>query len=217
MSLRGKTWPWVISVVLHAVVLTLIGLWAFDYYENRAAPGGAAAAGAATANTPEPTAMDANAAWQHQRRRIADMSGREKVDELKSRLGDLDAIPFASVRGAAEFVEGIQGVKQDRWYRPNPKAKGKFEPASATLYDIARREKNGRTVYLYTLVDAEGRTTTAEIPDSRIRRNDLWAFEVFEMSRRNPKLRHLVDTALRIGETMLREDSREQGAGSGKK
>jgi hypothetical protein len=214
MLFRSKTWPWVISILLHAAALAMIGLWAYDYYEggkvSRRSGGGATA-------SLEPTTRKALEAMNYQEQRVSTMPAEEKLEELKKHLDDLDAMYFRNVRGAADFVETVKGVKHDRWYRPNPAAKGKFESKTATLFDITRREKDGETVYVYTLVDADGRTTTAEISARQMKPDDLRAVKVFEMARRNPKLRYLLETALRMGENMVREGSGQQEAGSGKK
>lgn len=210
MRIRGKSRPWVISIALHVTVLAAIGVWAYDKYENKddsrrissRNPG-------AESQTKESTKATAQKSMAYQQRRVLEMSGDEKRKELQKRLEDLDEIYFRDVKGAAGLVESLKGVKQDRRYEPNPAAKGKFESKSATLYDITRKVENGKTVYVHTLVDAEGRTARAEIPAEQMSADDLRAFEVFEIARRNPKLRFLVDAALRIGENMVREGSGE--------
>jgi hypothetical protein len=208
MIFRSRTWPWVISIALHVAALTLLGVWAFDYYENKdAARHGGSGGGASVSH--EPTPEEAVDALRYQRRRVSTLPADEKLGELKKRLDELDAIRFRNVRGAAGLVENVAGVKQDRWYRPNPDAKGTFDSKSATLFDVTRRVRDDKTVYVYTLVDAAGRTREAAVPADQMTPDDLRAYEVFEIARRNPKLRYLVESALRIGENMTREGSRE--------
>ncbi|MBN1555880.1 MAG: hypothetical protein JXA11_14145 [Phycisphaerae bacterium] len=211
MIFHKKTWPWVVSILLHVALLAGIGLWALDRYEKEgdAAKGG----GGSGSAVQEPTAADVKRDMEYHNQRVAKLSGEEKLRELQERLDDLDAVSFRNVKGAAGFVESVAGVKRDRWYRPNPSATGTFQSDSATLYDITQRVKDGKTIYEYTLVDAEGRTVKADIPARQMTPDQLRAFTVFEISRRNPKLRYLIDTALKIGENMVREDDGRKGAG----
>jgi hypothetical protein len=205
---RSKSWPWVISIALHVVVLAAIGVWAYRYYEGGKESQKRGGAGEAAEARHSTEAMaDRNIDLQD--KLAASKPADEKLEELKERLDALDEIYIRDVRAAADFVEARKGVKQDRWYKPNPEVKGKFESSSATLYDVTRRVKNGKTVYVHTLVDAEGRSAKAEIPEEQMSVDQMRAFQVFEIARRNPKLRYLVDTALRIGENMVREGSRE--------
>jgi hypothetical protein len=206
--MRGRSWPWVISIFLHLAVLAAIGLWAFDYYEHREASRRGVGGGAPAKE--ESTEEKAQKEFASQEKRIAGLTGDEKLEELKNRLDELDAVRFKNVRGATEFADTIKGVKHDRFYRPNPEAKGKFDSKSATLFDIKKRVKDGKAVYVHTLVDAEGRTVEADIPAGQMSAEEMRAFTVFEMSRHNPKLRFLVESALRIGENMIRTDSGEK-------
>jgi hypothetical protein len=119
-------------------------------------------------------------------------------------------VRFSSVRKIVPIIERLRGVDRGRKYEPDPTAGGKFDPNTATLYDIRRTTRGGRTVYVQTLVDAQGRTLTAETPAGQMSEADLRAYRVFLMAQRNPKLRFLLDSAIRIGETMIQKQAKEK-------
>ena len=102
----------------------------------------------------------------------------------------------------AQAVESALGVSQpDRAMEPRDDAEGPFDPESASLYDILKREENGQTTYERVFVDASGRTLRERVEAEHMTPADLRAVTVFQMARDNPNLRFLVDAVRGFAES----------------
>jgi len=121
-------------------------------------------------------------------------------------LRKLDKISARSVNGAAAFIESKLGLNGNRKYAPDPKATGRFDVNSAVVYDIRKKQApDGGAAYVYVFVDKDGRTVESEVPEKSLSANDRLAAGILGWARKDPKLRRLVDTVIKISEKQTRD------------
>jgi hypothetical protein len=143
-----------------------------------------------------------------QDRRVGERSPQAKEAELERRVKDLQAVRPESLQGIQNLIESATGADQDeRAYAPVPGAEGAFDPHSALLYDMVKKEDGpeGSVVYVWIMVDKAGRTLEQEVPQSQMSPQDMTAFRIFEMSRGQPMMRRLLDTVRKIGAQRLEQ------------
>ena len=144
---------------------------------------------------------------------VEDMSLEEKLNELRERLGELDAIPLGEVEAIAAAVERLRRVDRERAYDPREGADGSFHHESGSLYDIVRLvRESGETVYVFILVDRDGRKLLYVVKEEDMTEADWTAFQVFQMGRDSPALRRLIDTARKINASRAEGDAEAGGA-----
>ena len=201
-----------ISLAIHLVVLCALFFWYLGQTPDEGPSGGptqdrerpAAAAAGADDKTPDPEKL-----LERENRRVAKMSDAEKMrrlDDLSD--GKLRGVRKSSLKEITARLERAKGVDRSRWYTPNPDATGRYDADTTVLYDIARRTRDGKEIYVYTFVDAAGRTLKTERPAARMTPSDLRSFRVFEMARKSPGMRRLVNSTIRIVETMIEQPQR---------
>ena len=203
-----------ISLVIHLVVLCALFFWYLGRTPD-AEPGQgptqdrqrpAPTAAGADDETPDPEKL-----FERENRRVAKMSDAEKMrrlDDLSD--GKLRGVRKSSLKEITSRLERAKGVDRSRWYTPNPDATGRYDANTTVLYDIARRTRDGKEIYVYTFVDAAGRTLKTDRPAARMTASDLRSFRVFEMARKSPGMRRLLESAIRIGETMIQQPQQPQ-------
>lgn len=216
MSAKTKPWlvGWAVSVLAHVLIFLAVGVYLVMPADTQkpsgnggGATGGGGSSPSARADSPL-TAQDVRSALQSHRRRLADLSAEQKLQRLRRKADALEKIPTERVDLAAAFIEKAMGADTRRAYAPDPKAKGRFDPDTATLYDIERATRNGREVLKYTWVDAAGRSVTSERAAEQVTGNDRAAATAMDMARSMPQLRRLVDAAIRIGTTQVQRQRR---------
>ncbi|OQB86892.1 MAG: hypothetical protein BWX88_00757 [Planctomycetes bacterium ADurb.Bin126] len=110
------------------------------------------------------------------------LNRQQKSDALRNKAGLLKQFPAAHVDQAAGVVEYFYGVDESR-------------------HDIRRSfDSRGDTVYIFTFVDKDGRTLTGEVPKSQMTSDDLMAYRIHELARKNEGLRRLIQAATKIHE-----------------
>jgi len=112
-----------------------------------------------------------------------------------------------SVDAVARTLEQATGVDNPgRAFAPVEGVEGEFRHDTAVLYDIQQvQDADGRTVYRWTLVDADGRSLTNDVTPEHMTVHDMIAFRAFQMSRDNPALRRLMDSVRKIGQKQIDE------------
>ncbi len=96
---------------------------------------------------------------------------------------------------------GIPSNSPARALAPVPGASGRFDPDTASLYDMFRRVgPDGQVVYHIVYVDAAGRTLATDRPANELTQDERVAAQVFEMGHQNPNLRILIDSVRRYAE-----------------
>jgi hypothetical protein len=192
-----------VAIVVHVVLLIAISFWVLKI--NRTDDVACSAAAGGTGKNPQTqpiSVKETRQAIDAKMKDVADKSPGEQEEELNERLKDLAVMPKKNADEAATFVENVKGVDRSRAYEPRPGVKGRFDADSTVLYDIVKRtKKNGETVYVHIMVDRDGRSLEAEIPEKQMTSADLRSFRMFEMARRNPKLRRMIRAAIRISDT----------------
>ena len=215
MARKPKAWLWglVGSVLLHLLIVasvTFYFFWSPSVVFTDGAPAAGASGGGQSGADPRGRAdagsgrsePDVQALMDQQQKELAAMSHEERMAELRK----LDRIPERSVKDAAAFIEGKLGLNGNRKYAPDPKATGRFDVNSAVVYDIRKKQApDGRATYVYVFVDRDGRTVESEVPDKSLSANDRLAAGIMGWARKDPKLRRLVDTVIKIGEKRTRE------------
>lgn len=217
---KVRSWRWAIalSIFVHFALAVTAVIFVLEPDASAPAPGPADPAegfvsgrreqpGRPAATRPdEPTIEDAADLLAAEQERVAALSDAEKLDELDERADALERMSPAKVDSLAGIVERAAGADRSRAYRPDPDATGPFDHDSAVTYDIRTLERDGETVYEYTFVDKEGRTLVGELPASAVPDSERTSARVFEMARRRPTLRRLIDAALAIGSARVRRE-----------
>ncbi len=127
------------------------------------------------------------------------LNRQQKSDALRNKAGLLKQFPAAHVDQAAGVVEYFYGVDESRQWAPKAGATGRFDADSSIIHDIRRSfDSRGDTVYIFTFVDKDGRTLTGEVPESQMTSDDLMAYRIHEMARKNEGLRRLIQAATKI-------------------
>lgn len=210
MWIKRKSWLWSIltSVALHVVLFGALIWFVIDRTTSTSAPdrpptGAAEVSGsdAAPADNKD-RVLDALA---RQDEKTSRMSPDERAAELKKKAARLKEISATSIARIATLAENIKGVDRSRAYVPQEGATGRFDAGSAVPYDFTREEKEGKTVYVRTMVDKDGRVLKCRIPAARMTAEDLREFRIYDMSRDNPSLRRLIRAAIRIGDQELKK------------
>lgn len=203
-SSKGWAAGLVISLAAHAMVVA--GLWL--YFALSPSPGQATSdagqavrGGAAAADGPERTPdslPDVRAMMAEQRRRADSMSPQEKMAELDRKRRELEKIPPESVNAITSLIERTLRVDGNRQYAPKEGAGGRFDADSAVLYDIRKKVRDGRTVYVHVLVDKDGHKIEAEVPESEMTADGRRAAAIMRWAGQSPRLRRLVDTVIKL-------------------
>ncbi|MFP4027493.1 MAG: hypothetical protein ACLFWL_06865 [Candidatus Brocadiia bacterium] len=133
------------------------------------------------------------------KRELGELSNEEKMRRLRRKMKQLERVRPRSIEAIAGAVEAWKGIDSDRAYAPKKEAEGKFDPDSASLYDIRRlQKKNGEVVYVFILVDRAGQTLTNVVKEENMAPRDLRAYQIFKMGSDNPALRRLIETTRKI-------------------
>jgi len=210
--MRPKAWTLglVASIGLHGALIVAALLYvARSEPLARPATSGAAHSGTGRrADDRRPPPADFERFWRQAEARAAMLSPEQRISQLEKKLPELHNVRPGSAEAVASLVEKAHRVDRDRAYAPRPGATGRFDADTAVLYDITRSVKDGRAVYEYTFVDSAGRTISTEIPEDKMSPEDLRSFRVFEMTRRSPALRRLVDAAIRIADKKLQDEKK---------
>jgi hypothetical protein len=204
---RRKRWlrPLAISVALHLTFVTAAAVYLFFtslYLRPEPAPqepNQGAFAGA-------PPKDDLDAARERAdelMRRAEGLSDAERKAELDEHLEALDKMSLEVVDAAASLAERLMGASPRR-VAPSRIATGRFDPDSATIYDVRRRIVRGREVYEITYVDKAGRTLRGQLPPSACPGNMALLAGLMGRARRDAKFRRLMDAALRVLEPRVR-------------
>ena len=214
VNIKPWTWSLLASVVVHAAVFA--GAMFFVSHADSPGParlGARPTPQAASPSSPQdrpaqaaPTSDQIRAILARHKSNAAAMTPQQRMSAFEQKLPELGAVRPESARAITSVIERLEGVDRERAFRPDPAATGPFDPASATLYDILRKEREGKVYYEWILVDSEGRSTTAEVPADQMSAGDLQTYRIMELSRGNPTLRRLVESAIRIGERKAPEE-----------
>ncbi len=220
-KLRGWYFSWGGSLAFHAILLIAIAFWvldADDYFlsDDSRFEGSQVSS---LEDTPAGQASDGQRIDDEEKQPSAEavekhlgggekwaesLSPPAKMRELKKRIPKLDKIAAETVDKLASLAETFYGVDKQRAYAAQADVPGRFDTNTAVLCDITRQTHKGRTVYVHTLVDSKGRSLQARRLGSEMTRGDLRTYRIFKYSRSNPKLRRLIDAAIRIGETKIK-------------
>jgi len=215
-AVNSKPWTWSLLASLAAHAAVFAGVMFFVSHADSPGPAGLAARPtrqAASPSSPQdppaqaaPTSDQIRAILARNESNAAAMTAQQRMSSFEQKLPELGAVRPESARAIVSMVERLEGVDRERAFRPDPTATGRFDPASATLYDILRKERQGKVYYEWVLVDSEGRSTKAEVPADQMSPGDLQTYRIMELSRDNPTLRRLVESAIRIGERKALQD-----------
>ncbi len=133
----------------------------------------------------------------------------QRLAELQGKLDQLAKIESSEVTAILDMLSRVPGTPgtpgatsaPNRAFEPVASAEGDFDPDTASLYDIVRRkDDDGKLVFVFTYVDAGGRTLQHEQTPEEMSRDDMIAWQIFEMSRKNQNLRLLVDSVRRMAD-----------------
>lgn len=223
-SASGRSWLWALlgSATFHVLLLVgmLIAASGWLAQRERAArrdsavsPTGAASSSAPTDPPAPEQGTQANltdadpqamAGWLAAQAAEADaMDTSERLRRLEAQTQWLAERSADSVARVADKVTSLVGAAPSRAMAPREELRdapgSEFVADTATLYDMVRRtEADGRTVYDWVLVDAQGRSLVVTYEASAMTPQDLAAARVFDLARQNPNLRTLVDAARSI-------------------
>jgi hypothetical protein len=197
------------SLALHGLLVAAAVFVVIRYDANNASSGATSRAGGAGGDE-QPAAGDEQAAptmssehatalLQQQIHQASKRSGEENMARLEKKMDDLSKVDPGSADSIASMLEAAGGVDSQRAWTPRSGAGGAFDPQTAVLHTIRRRETKDGVFYDWMLVDAAGRSMTYSRPESQMSEQDLRSFRIFEMSRENPTLRRLVEAAVRLG------------------
>ena len=131
--------------------------------------------------------------------RAAKLSDEQKLRELEKKLPELKNMSLSDVDQIASVVEKIRNATRDRQYAPVEGVAGEFDVASTIIYDIQKMtDEKGKVVYVFTLVDKDGRQLVHTVKGEEMTGADLTAYRVFEMARGNQALRRMVQTVQKL-------------------
>lgn len=228
MTRQRSVWLWAVvaSVVLHALIVVYFvrhrasggeagtdggrvpATVAADEGSAAASDGdGAAPAGGDDRQTQVPPAR-ARAMLETAADRARAMDGARQMAQLVSESEQLARIPPERMVAMSGFMEAAMGLADVELTEPDAEAAGAFDATSATLYDIDRRgDEAGSTSYRFTLVDGAGRTLVNTVPAEAMSQESLRLYETFELGRKNPGMRVLIDIVRKMAVKEMQEDS----------
>lgn len=213
MKTKPRTLGLIISAATHMVVVAVALIYVVTSNDGPAVKRTGQAGGAAAGM--EQPAPDVARILAEQDQQTAAMSDAAKMDKLAGKVKSLEKVPMKNVDAIAAAVERHRGVDTHRLYRPDSSATGRFEPASACLYDIKKTLAGAGVVYRYTMVDRAGRTLKYEVAARDMTPNDLMTAKLFEMTSNNPKLRRLLEAAIKIGDKQISQSPESAPASGG--
>jgi hypothetical protein len=213
-------WNFFLSLLIHLIIIAGLASVTVHVYKNHSATNAAVAGGGGQADAQQPAPkIDQQAVTKNLEKedaRVAAMSDEDKMAELQKKAGQLSNMDSRAVDAVAATVETVKGADKSRAYEPQKNATGKFDPNTATLYDITKENRNDDSIFVYTLVDAEGRTMTAERKLEEMSADDMRAYQLFNMSRNNKNMARLLKSAIMIGQSQTTDSAKKSGSPTSK-
>ncbi len=126
-----------------------------------------------------------------------------QLAELHGKLDALAKIESSDVVAIIDLVARAGGTSgsSGRAFEPRPGIGGDFDPNTASLHDIVKsKDDRGNLIFITTYVDAKGRTLESQRSPEEMSRDDMVAWQVFELARKNQNLRLLVDSVRQMAE-----------------
>lgn len=199
-------WNFSISLLIHLTIIAALASVTIRIYEkhnagaNSASSGGGQSAAHPAAPAPKIDPQTVSRALEKEDARVAAISDEEKMAELRKKSVALADMDSHAVDAVASTVESVKGADKSRAYSPQENVTGKFDSATATLYDISREKRDDQPVFVYTLVDAQGRSMKAVRKMEEMSADDMRAYQLFEMGRNNQNMARLLKSAIMIGQ-----------------
>ena len=215
MKTKPRTWGLIISAATHTVVVAVALIYVVASNDGPIEQTGSLGGAVAGSEQLAADRPDVGRILAAQDRQTAAMSDAAKMDKLAGKVKSLEKVPMKNVDTIAAAVERHRGVDTHRLYRPDPSATGRFEPASACLYDVKKKLTGAGVVYRYTMVDRAGRTLKYDVAARDMTPNDLMTARLFEMTSNNPKLRRLLEAAIKIGDKQISQSPESAPASGG--
>lgn len=199
-------------MLIHAVIIVVLATVVVRIYEKHRGPKNASAAKQAQAPAAKPHVDESTVkkTLDKEDARVAEMSDADKMAELRKKSASLESVNPAAVDAVASTVETVRGADKSRAYEPQKNVSGKFDAETATIYDIVREDRKDQPVFVYTLVDAEGRSMKAERKMDEMTPDDMRAYQVFEMGRNNKNMARLLKSAIMISSPKAKKSAAAQ-------
>lgn len=196
-------WPrnFFLSLLIHVILIAALAAVAVRIYDSRnSVKNSETGESRPEVGKTQIAPQQVSQALEKEQARIAKLSAEERMAELQAKSADIKDMDSQSVNAAAVAVETIKGADKSRAYEPRKNVAGKFDPGTATIYDIQKETGDDQPVFTYTLVDARGRSMKVQRELSEMSADDMRAYQVFTMSRNNENLARLVKSAVMIAQ-----------------
>ncbi|HNX26766.1 MAG TPA: hypothetical protein PKK48_05095 [Phycisphaerae bacterium] len=200
-----------ISLLIHVILIAVLATVAVHIYEKHR---GSADNGQlqAIAARPDINIDTVKTSLQKEEARVAELSDEDKMSELRKKSAVLQNMNPQAVDAVAAAAETLGRANKSRAYEPVKNVAGNFDTDTAAIYDISRENRDEQPVFIYTLVDAKGRTMKAERRMDEMSADDMRAYHIFEMSRGNKNMARLLRSAIMIGQPQADDATRQSPA-----